>query len=102
MCGRRRSASGKHCMSVLRAAVILIACTMPAHAADCPRPGALGTSRTLAVDVGQTPRVGLKSFAHPLPLEDHEVFLPFDHGPWPPPTARVLPTLAQECVRATF
>jgi peptidoglycan/xylan/chitin deacetylase (PgdA/CDA1 family) len=89
-------------MTVLRAAAILIACTTAAHSADCPRAGALGTSRTLAVDAAQTPRVGLKSFAQTLPLEDHEVVLTFDDGPWPPTTARVLVALAKECVRATF
>ena len=49
-----------------------------------------------------TPRVGLKSFPQTLPLEDHEVVLTFDDGPWPATTPRVLAALAQECVRATF
>jgi peptidoglycan/xylan/chitin deacetylase (PgdA/CDA1 family) len=73
-----------------------------AHAADCPRPATLGTARVLKVDVAATPRVGLKSFAQTLPLEDHEVVLTFDDGPWPRTTAQILTTLAQECVRATF
>ncbi|GAC1622027.1 MAG: polysaccharide deacetylase family protein [Bradyrhizobium sp.] len=73
-----------------------------AGAADCPRPGTLGTSRVLGVDAATTPRVGLKSFPQTLPLEDHEVVLTFDDGPWPPTTLRVLMALAQECVRATF
>jgi peptidoglycan/xylan/chitin deacetylase (PgdA/CDA1 family) len=90
-------------MIVLRAAVIaLIACTATAHAADCPRTGALGTSRILAVDAAHTPRVGLKNFPQSLPLDDHEVVLTFDDGPWPPTTPRVLAALAKECVRATF
>src|ERR1700716_3721460 len=88
---------------VLRAAAIaLIACTVTEQAADCPRAGALGTSRILAVDAAQYPRVGLKSFPQTLPLEDHEVVLTFDDGPWPPTTPRVLAALASECVRATF
>ena len=45
---------------------------------------------------------GLKSFPQTLPLEDHEVVLTFDDGPWPPTTPRVLAALARECVRATF
>src|SRR6202158_6042703 len=73
-----------------------------AKAADCPRKGTLGTSRILSVDAAATPRVGLKNFPQTLPLEDHEVVLTFDDGPWPPTTPRVLAALAQECVRATF
>jgi peptidoglycan/xylan/chitin deacetylase (PgdA/CDA1 family) len=90
-------------MIALRAAVVaLIACTAAAQAADCPRAGALGTSRVLAVDAAHYLRVGLKSFPQTLPLDDHEVVLTFDDGPWPPTTPRVLAALAKECVRATF
>jgi peptidoglycan/xylan/chitin deacetylase (PgdA/CDA1 family) len=73
-----------------------------AQAATCPRQDALGTSRVLAVDATTTPRVGLKSFPQTLPLEDHEVVLTFDDGPWPPTTPKVLAALAHECVHATF
>ena len=73
-----------------------------AQAATCPRPGALGTSRTLSVDAAATPRVGLQSFPQTLPLAEYEVVLTFDDGPWPPTTKRILAALAQECVRATF
>jgi peptidoglycan/xylan/chitin deacetylase (PgdA/CDA1 family) len=75
---------------------------MAAHAAPCPRKDALGTSRILSVDAATTPRVGLKSFPQTLPLEDHEVVLTFDDGPWPPTTPKVLAALAHECVHATF
>jgi peptidoglycan/xylan/chitin deacetylase (PgdA/CDA1 family) len=73
-----------------------------ADAAECPRQGTLGTSRVLAVDAATTPRVGLKSFPHTLPLDDHEVVLTFDDGPWPATTPLVLAALARECVHATF
>src|ERR1700753_3224792 len=73
-----------------------------ADAADCPRPGALGTGRVLAVDAATTPRVGLKSFPQTLPLDDHEVVVTFDDGPWAGTTPRVLAALAHECVHATF
>src|SRR5262249_43190727 len=73
-----------------------------AEATECPRKDALGTSRVLAVDAATSPRVGLKSFPQTLPLEDHEVVLTFDDGPWPRTTPKVLAALAQECVRATF
>src|ERR1700710_1284192 len=88
---------------VLRAAAIaLIACTATVQATECPRKDALGTSRILAVDPAQYPRVGSKNFPQTLPLDDHEVVLTFDDGPWPPTTPRVLAALAKECVRATF
>jgi peptidoglycan/xylan/chitin deacetylase (PgdA/CDA1 family) len=73
-----------------------------AEAADCPRKETLGTSRVLAVDAAATPRVGLKSFPQTLPLDDHEVVLTFDDGPWPATASLVLAALARECVRATF
>jgi peptidoglycan/xylan/chitin deacetylase (PgdA/CDA1 family) len=90
-------------MSLLRATIIAaLAWSAAAQAADCPRPGTLGTSRILAVDAGTTPRVGSKNFPQTLPLDDHEVVLTFDDGPWPPTTPKVLAALAHECVRATF
>ena len=82
--------------------VVTMAWIAAARAADCPRKDTLGTSRVLNVDAATTPRVGLKSFPQTLPLQDHEVVLTFDDGPWPPTTTRVLAALAHECVRATF
>src|SRR3954471_24840120 len=73
-----------------------------APAAECPRKDALGTSRVLTVDAATFPRVGRKSFPQTLPLEDHEVVLTFDDGPWPATDTKVLAALAHECVRATF
>ncbi|WP_029584756.1 polysaccharide deacetylase family protein [Bradyrhizobium sp. URHD0069] len=90
-------------MNVLRAILVAsMAWSVAAQAAECPRKGSLGTSRILSVDAATTPRVGLMSFPQTLPLEDHEVVLTFDDGPWPPTTPRVLAALARECVRATF
>ncbi|MET0221846.1 MAG: polysaccharide deacetylase family protein, partial [Tardiphaga sp.] len=85
--------------SALTASIVLVAA---AEAAECPRKDALGTSRVLAVDPAAFPRVGLKSFPQTLPLEDHEVVLTFDDGPWPRTAPKVLAALAHECVRATF
>jgi peptidoglycan/xylan/chitin deacetylase (PgdA/CDA1 family) len=73
-----------------------------ARAAPCPNKDALGTSRILTVDAVSTPQVGLKNFPQTLPLEDHEVVLTFDDGPWPPTTPKVLATLRKQCVLATF
>lgn len=90
-------------MPPLKSALLaLIVCTTAAHAADCPRKDALGTSRVLTVDPQKYPRVGLKSFPQTLPLGDKEVVLTFDDGPFPPTTSKVLATLAAECVQATF
>src|SRR5215471_11800228 len=84
------------------AIVTTLTAPAPAQAGDCPRKDALGTSRVLNVDAASFPRVGLKSFPETLPLQDKEVVLTFDDGPWPPTTTRILQALAQECVHATF
>ncbi|ABD88883.1 polysaccharide deacetylase family protein [Rhodopseudomonas palustris] len=87
--------------SRLIAIAALLAGVTPAQAADCPRAGALGTSRVLSVDAVTTPRVGLKSFPETLPLQDKEVVLTFDDGP-ANTTPQVLSALSHECVQATF
>src|SRR5262245_14121691 len=84
------------------AAAILMNAMAAARAAECPRKDALGTSRLLTVDPATTPRAGLKSLPQTLPLEDREVVLTFDDGPWPSTDRKILAALAQECVRATF
>ena len=84
------------------AVIAAIAWTAIAQAAECPRKDALGTSRVLRVDAATSPRVGLKSFPQTLPLQDHEVVLTFDDGPWAGTTPKVLAALAHECVLATF
>ncbi len=74
-----------------------------ANAADCPgNPDAIGTSRTIAVDPIEHPRLGTMQYAETLPLADHEVVLTFDDGPLPPYSNRVLATLSSECVKATY
>jgi peptidoglycan/xylan/chitin deacetylase (PgdA/CDA1 family) len=97
---QKRARNGINALAIAVVAATAWGDTAPA--ADCPRPGTLGTSRILRVDAATTPRVGLKSFPQTLPLWDHEVVLTFDDGPWPPTTPKVLAALAQECVRATF
>ena len=97
---QKRARNGINALAIAMVAAVTWGEAVPA--ADCPRPGTLGTSRILKVDAATTPRVGLKSFPQTLPLWDHEVVLTFDDGPWPPTTPKVLAALAQECVRATF
>ena len=87
-------------------AVLLIAAAFGGPAAalagECTHPGALGTSRVLAVDPKQHPRLGTMQYPESLPLADKEVVLTFDDGPLPPYSDRILETLAAECVKATF
>jgi peptidoglycan-N-acetylglucosamine deacetylase len=73
-----------------------------AQASECAHPGALGVSRTIAVDPIEHPLVGSLQYGEALPLKNREVVLTFDDGPLPPYTNRVLDTLAAECVSATF
>jgi peptidoglycan/xylan/chitin deacetylase (PgdA/CDA1 family) len=90
-----------------RQTLVAALCVAPAlmcsaQAAECPRKDALGTARVLTVDAATSPRVGLKSFPQTLPLEDREVVLTFDDGPFPATDARILAALAEQCVQATF
>ena len=91
---------------MLRIAVIALSAVLvplTAVAAPCPgNPDALGTARVLTVDAGSTPRVGRKSFPSTLPLQNKELVLTFDDGPWPTTTPKVLDALKAECVLATF
>jgi len=76
---------------------------LAALAQPCPgNPQALGTERALEVDANATPRVGRKQFPSTLPLNDKELVLTFDDGPWPTTTPKVLDALKHECVQATF
>src|SRR3954469_5041787 len=71
-------------------------------AADCPRPDALGTSRTLVVDAKAHPLIGTMQYRETLPLNDGEVVLTFDDGPLPRNSNQILDILASQCVKATF
>ncbi len=91
----------------MRIAAVVFCClfggVVPACAGSCPgNPDALGTSRTIAVDPSELPRIGNIQYRHTLPLQDHEVVITFDDGPLPPYTDRVLETLASECVKVTY
>ena len=74
-----------------------------AHAQNCPgNPEALGTTRVLAIDPREYPRVGAMDHAVALPLTDKEVVLTFDDGPVPRYSNQILDVLAAQCVKATF
>jgi peptidoglycan/xylan/chitin deacetylase (PgdA/CDA1 family) len=72
-------------------------------AANCPgHPDALGTSRVLALDPSEYPRVGRMQYPDSLPLNDKEVVLTFDDGPILPYSDQILDILASQCVKATY
>jgi peptidoglycan/xylan/chitin deacetylase (PgdA/CDA1 family) len=70
---------------------------------NCPgHPDALGTSRVLALDPAEYPRIGRMQYPDSLPLNDKEVVLTFDDGPLPPYSNQILDILAAQCVKATY
>src|SRR6516165_8761347 len=74
-----------------------------APAEICPgHPDAIGTSRVLAIDPAQFPRVGQMQYPNSLPLNDKEVVLTFDDGPILPHTNQILDILAAQCVKVTY
>lgn len=84
-------------------AAAFLAFIAAAQAGPCPgNPGALGTSRVIALDPSEHRRLGLMDYEETLPLQDREVVLTFDDGPIAPSTAKVLDALAAECVKANF
>jgi peptidoglycan/xylan/chitin deacetylase (PgdA/CDA1 family) len=75
---------------------------MPKQAAiKCDNPTALGVARTVEIDTSGGPGFGFEHFRQHDFLDDKEVVLTFDDGPWVT-TPAVLRALAAECVRATF
>ena len=68
----------------------------------CNNPNALGVSRTVQIDTTGGPGFGMEHFKSHDFLNDHEVVLTFDDGPWLNHTPAVLKALADQCVRATF
>jgi peptidoglycan/xylan/chitin deacetylase (PgdA/CDA1 family) len=73
------------------------------QSANCPgHPDALGTSRVLALDPAEFPRIGRMQYPDSLPLNDKEVVLTFDDGPLPPSSNQILDILAAQCVKATY
>jgi peptidoglycan/xylan/chitin deacetylase (PgdA/CDA1 family) len=80
-----------------------ISAATPSLAQTCPgNPDAIGTSRVIAIDPADYPRIGSLQYPLSLPLQDHEVVLTFDDGPLPPSSTRVLDVLASQCVKANF
>ena len=77
--------------------------TFPALTKEkCDNPNALGVSRVVAIDTTGGPGFGFQNFKAYDFLQDHEVVLTFDDGPWPGNTERVLKALADQCTKAMF
>jgi peptidoglycan/xylan/chitin deacetylase (PgdA/CDA1 family) len=68
----------------------------------CTNPNAMGLARTVEIDTTGGPGFGSQHFKNIDFLEDHEVVLTFDDGPWLGHTPAVLKALADQCVKATF
>ena len=68
----------------------------------CANPNALGVARTVAIDTTGGPGFGFEHFKQLDFLQDKEVVLTFDDGPWPNNTAAVLRALAEECTKGLF
>ncbi|MFZ4806590.1 MAG: polysaccharide deacetylase family protein [Hyphomicrobiaceae bacterium] len=74
---------------------------LAAPAAACPKPGTLGTTRTVEIDTTGGPGFGFEQYKVHDFLMPKEVVLTFDDGPWPS-TRAVLEALEAQCVKATF
>src|SRR5215470_14423045 len=68
----------------------------------CANPNALGVSRTVVIDTSGGPGFGFEHFKQLDFLQDKEVVLTFDDGPWPVNTPAVLKALADECTKGLF
>jgi peptidoglycan-N-acetylglucosamine deacetylase len=62
----------------------------------------LGVSRTVEIDTTGGPAVNGDAIDGKPLLQDHEVVLTFDDGPYKPTTRPILKALADECTKATF
>lgn len=69
---------------------------------SCANPNALGVARTVVIDTTGGPGFGFEHFKQLDFLQDREVVLTFDDGPWPNNTPAVLKALADECTKGLF
>jgi peptidoglycan/xylan/chitin deacetylase (PgdA/CDA1 family) len=68
----------------------------------CANPNALGIARAVEIDTTGGPGFGFEHFKQLDFLNDREVVLTFDDGPWPVNTPAVLKALADECTTGIF
>src|SRR5688500_14324852 len=80
-----------------------VAAAQQPAAKTCPgNPNALGVARTVEVDTSGGPGFGFEHFRTHDFLQQGEVVLTFDDGPWPGRTPAVLKALADHCTKAVF
>jgi peptidoglycan-N-acetylglucosamine deacetylase len=84
------------------AAATASGCNLAAAQNCSGNPDVLGTSRVVAIDPKEYPRIGAMDRAVALPLSDKEVVLTFDDGPIPRYSSQILDILTSQCVKATF
>jgi len=65
-------------------------------------PNGLSVSRVVEIDTAGGPGFGFEHYKAYDFLQDKEVVLTFDDGPWPNTTKAVLDALANHCTKATF
>jgi peptidoglycan/xylan/chitin deacetylase (PgdA/CDA1 family) len=83
--------------------LVAVSGLISARADDCQgNPNALGTSRVIAIDPAEYPKIGAMDHSAALPLSDKEVVLTFDDGPLPRYSNQILDILGAQCVKATF
>lgn len=94
-----------------KAAAAKPAAAAPAQPAAAPvakippcaaNPDGLGISRIVEIDTTGGPGFGFEHYKAYDFLQDKEVVLTFDDGPWPGSTKGVLDALANHCTKATF
>lgn len=68
----------------------------------CANPEGLGVSRVVEIDTTGGPGFGFEHYKAYDFLQNKEVVLTFDDGPWPNTTKAVLDALANHCTKATF
>ncbi len=78
-----------------------------AAAPAAPKPAcgnryALGVSRVVEIDTSGGPGFGFEHFKQYDFLQQKEIVLTFDDGPWPENTLAVLMALTNDCLKATF
>lgn len=84
-------------------AIFTVPTTALAQASSCPgNPNALGIARTVEIDTSGGPGFGFEHFREHDFLDQGEVVLTFDDGPWPQRTPAVIKALASHCTRAVF
>jgi peptidoglycan/xylan/chitin deacetylase (PgdA/CDA1 family) len=84
-------------------AIFAVPTTAFAQASSCPgNPNALGIARTVEIDTSGGPGFGFEHFREHDFLDQGEVVLTFDDGPWPQRTPAVIKALASHCTRAIF